>query len=149
MNPVNTTAVAIARTDTVPPSHSATRSTFFCDEAKRRSHAAHGLSRFMSRPFGRMQHRQPSLSFMGWRAILKERARRPVSRWANRATARRNRCFSATKRNAVASSYQALPSVCTSTSHCRMRCCAFSSPIPRAESRSTKCGASSPGSRPK
>jgi hypothetical protein len=102
MNPVNMTAATIARTETVPPSHSATRSTFFCDEAKRSSHAANGLSCFMSHPLRSHATSQRIDFISGWRPILRERARRPVSRWANQATARRNRCSSATTRNGLA-----------------------------------------------
>ena len=43
----NATADTIERTETVPPSHIATRSTFFCDEVKRRSHFEKGLSCFI------------------------------------------------------------------------------------------------------
>ena len=44
----NATADTMQRSGTVPPSQIATRSTFFCDDAKRRSHSEKGLSRFIS-----------------------------------------------------------------------------------------------------
>jgi hypothetical protein len=42
------TADTMQMTETVPPSQIATQSTFFCNEAKRRSHSETGLSRFIS-----------------------------------------------------------------------------------------------------
>jgi hypothetical protein len=44
----NATADTTQSTETVPPSQVVTRSTFLCDEVKRRSHSEKELSRFIS-----------------------------------------------------------------------------------------------------
>lgn len=52
----NATADTMQSTETAPPSQIVTRSTFLCDEVKRRSHSAKGLSCF--------------ISFLGWFGCL-------------------------------------------------------------------------------